>query len=94
YLIARAGVTGERNKISESTRPLIERVRKMTRLPLAVGFGLSTPEQVRSVQGLADAAVVGSAIVRTIEEHFSTGGAAAIERYVRWLKEGTGSSPA
>jgi tryptophan synthase alpha chain len=94
YLIARAGVTGERSKISDSTRPLIERVRKLTRLPLAVGFGLSTPEQVRSVQELADAAVVGSAIVRTIEEHFSTEGAAAIERYVRWLKEGTGSSPA
>ena len=94
YLIARAGVTGERNKISESTRPLVERVRKITRLPLAVGFGLSTPQQVRSVQELADAAVVGSAIVRSIEEHFSTEGAAAIERYVRWLKEGTGSSPA
>ncbi|HET9180101.1 MAG TPA: tryptophan synthase subunit alpha [Terriglobia bacterium] len=94
YLIARAGVTGERDKVSDSTRPLIERVRKMTRLPLAVGFGISTPEQVRSVQELADAAVVGSAIVRSVEEHFSTEGAAAIERYVRWLKEGTGSSPA
>lgn len=94
YLIARAGVTGERNKISESTRPLIERVRKITRLPLAVGFGLSTPQQIRAVQELADAAVVGSAIVRSIEEHFSIEGVAAIERYVRWLKEGTGSSPA
>ena len=94
YLIARAGVTGERSKISESTRPLIERVRKMTQLPLAVGFGLSNPDQVRAMQELADAAVVGSAIVRTVEEHFSTEGAAAIERYVRWLKEGTGSSPA
>lgn len=94
YLIARAGVTGERSKISESTRPLIERVRKMTQLPLAVGFGLSNPDHIRAVQELADAAVVGSAIVRTVEEHFSTEGAAAIERYVRWLKEGTGSSPA
>jgi len=94
YLIARAGVTGERSQMSQSTRPLIERVRKMTRLPLAVGFGLSSPEQVRSVQELADAAVVGSAVVRTIEEHFSSEGAAAIERYVRWLKQGTGSSPA
>jgi tryptophan synthase alpha chain len=94
YLIARAGVTGERNQMSQSTRPLIERVRKMTGLPLAVGFGLSSPEQVRSVQELADAAVVGSAVVRTIEEHFSSEGAAAIERYVRWLKQGTGSLPA
>lgn len=94
YLIARAGVTGERSQMSQSTRPLIERVRKTTRLPLAVGFGLSSPEQVRSIQELADAAVVGSAVVRTIEEHFSSEGAAAIERYVRWLKQGTGSSPA
>lgn len=94
YLIARAGVTGERSSMSDSTRPLIERVRKMTQLPLAVGFGLSSPEQIRSVQQLADAAVVGSAVVRTIEEKYSTGGAEAIERYVRWLKEGTGSPPA
>jgi tryptophan synthase alpha chain len=91
YLIARAGVTGERSQMSQSTRPLIERVRKVTRLPLAVGFGLSSPEQVRSVQDLADAAVVGSAVVRNIEEHFSSEGAAAVERYVRWLKHGTGS---
>ncbi len=94
YLIARAGVTGERSQMSQSTRPLIERVRKTTRLPLAVGFGLSSPEQVRSIQELADAAVVGSAVVRTIEEHFASEGAAALERYVRWLKQGTGSSPA
>ena len=94
YLVARAGVTGERKEISESTRPLIHRVRKITSLPLAVGFGLSSPGQVRAVQELADAAVVGSAVVRTIEEHFSAEGATAIERYVRWLKEGTGSSPA
>lgn len=91
YLIARAGVTGERSQMSQSTRPLIERVKKMTPLPLAVGFGLSSPEQVRSVQELADAAVVGSAVVRNIEEHFSSEGAAAVERYVRWLKQGTGS---
>jgi tryptophan synthase alpha chain len=94
YLIARAGVTGERSQMSQSTRPLIERVRKTTRLPLAVGFGVSSPEQVRSIQELADAAVVGSAVVRTVEEHFSSEGAASIERYVRWLKQGTGSSPA
>jgi tryptophan synthase alpha chain len=93
YLIARAGVTGERNKLSDSTRPLIERVRRMTRLPLAVGFGLSSPDQIRSVEELADAAVVGSAVVRSIEEHFATEGATAIERHVRWLKHGTGSSP-
>lgn len=94
YLIARTGVTGERKHLSDTTRPLIQRVRKVTQLPLVVGFGLSTPDQIRAVQALADAAVVGSAVVRRIEEHFSAEGATAIERYVRWLKEGTGSSPA
>lgn len=94
YLIARAGVTGERQSLSDSTRPLIQRVKKTTQLPLVVGFGLSTPDQIHAVQELADATVVGSAVVRRIEEHFSAEGAPAIERYVRWLKEGTGSSPA
>lgn len=94
YLIARTGVTGERTKLSGSTRPLIERVRKLTPLPLAVGFGLSSPDQIRTIQEVADAAVVGSAVVHRIEEHFSGEGATAIERYVRWLREGTGSSPA
>ena len=94
YLISRTGVTGERKDIAGDTRPLIERARKFTRLPLAVGFGLSNPEQIRAVQELADAAVVGSAVVRTIEERFPAEGVAAIESYVRWLKQGTGSSPA
>ena len=93
YLIARAGVTGERSEMSASTLPLIERVRKITSLPLAVGFGLSSPQQIHAVQEQADAAVVGSAVVRTIEEHFPSRGAAAVENYVRWLKQGTGSSP-
>ncbi len=94
YLISRAGVTGERKDIAGDTRPLIERARKFTRLPLAVGFGLSSPEQIRAVQELADAAVVGSAVVRTIEERFPAEGAAAVENYIRWLKHGSGSSPA
>lgn len=86
YLISRTGVTGEREEISSSVRPLIERARRTTQLPLAVGFGLSTPSQVREVQALADAAVVGSAVVRAIEEQYAKAGAAAIERFVRWLK--------
>ena len=93
YLISRTGVTGERKEIAANTRPLIERARKFTRLPLAVGFGLSNPQQIRAVEELADAAVVGSAVVRAIEERFPIAGAAAVEGYVRWLKHGTGSSP-
>lgn len=94
YLISRTGVTGERDEISSAVRPLIERVRRYTELPLAVGFGISNPPQVREVQALADAAVVGSAVVHAIEKHYSSEGAVAVERFVRWLKEGTETRPA
>ncbi len=93
YLISRPGVTGERASLSDAVPPLVERVRRFTRLPLAVGFGLSNPEQVRQVQALADAAVVGSALVHAIEQHYSAQGEQEIERFVRWLKSGTGSRP-
>ncbi len=93
YLISRTGVTGEREEISSAVRPLVERVRSFTRLPLAVGFGLSNPDQVREVQELADAAVVGSAVVHAIEERYPFGGSAAIEQFVRWLKQASGSRP-
>ncbi len=88
YLISRTGTTGERSDISSSLRPLVERTRQFTKLPLAVGFGVSNPAQVREVQAVADAAVVGSALVHTIEERYPSGGADAIEQFVRWLKEG------
>ena len=90
YLISRTGVTGERSTISAALRPLVERVRKFTQLPLAAGFGLSTPEQVRDVQSMADAAVVGSAVVRAIEEHYRLGKGQAIEQFVRWLRPTSG----
>jgi tryptophan synthase alpha chain len=94
YLISRTGVTGERVELAASAVALVERARRATSLPLAVGFGVSTPEQVRQVQSLADAAVVGSALVHAIEERYHSGGPAAIEEFVRWLKAGKGSDPA
>jgi|SRR5271157_844163 len=94
YLISRTGVTGERSEMASSVRPLAERARRLTSLPLAIGFGISTAAQVREVQSHADAAVVGSAVVHAIEEHFSQEGPAAIERFVRGLKAGTGGEPA
>ena len=94
YLVSRTGVTGERSEISACVRPLVERARQHTLLPLAVGFGISNPAQVRAVQSVADAAVVGSAVVHAIEERYAGEGAGAIERFVRWLKEGTGETPA
>lgn len=89
YLISRTGTTGERSVISASLKPLVERARKFTSLPLAVGFGISNPEQVREVTAIADAAVVGSALVHAIEEKYAAGGTKAIEQFVRWLKDGT-----
>lgn len=69
YLVSRAGVTGERESISESVGPLVEAVRRVTNLPLAVGFGISRPEHMRAMGNLADAVVVGSAFVRLIEQN-------------------------
>ena len=68
YAVSRAGVTGARNKIADDAQALVKRVRKISNLPVAVGFGISTAEQVCQVWRFADAAVVGSAIVREIEK--------------------------
>ena len=67
YAVSRAGVTGAREETSAEAEKLVERLRQFTNLPVAVGFGISTPEQVNDVLRYADAAVVGSAIVREIE---------------------------
>jgi tryptophan synthase alpha chain len=88
YLISRTGVTGERQELSAAVRPLVERVRRFTRLPLAAGFGISTAAQVREVQTLAEAAVVGSAVVHTIEDRYPAGGPGAVRDFVRELKGG------
>ncbi len=71
YAVARTGVTGESSEISSDARDLVARMRRFTRLPIAVGFGISTPEQIKEVWRYADAAVVGSAIVKKIANHSS-----------------------
>jgi len=87
YGISRLGVTGVRDTVDDSARELADRVKSETRLPLALGFGISRPEHVRAIGQYADAAVVGSALVKVIAEH----GQAPelldeVERYVRWLR--------
>jgi tryptophan synthase alpha chain len=67
YAVSRAGVTGARSEMSSDAEQLVARVRKVSDLPVAVGFGISTAEQVAAVWRYADAAVVGSAIVAEIE---------------------------
>ncbi len=68
YAVSRAGVTGAREQMSAEAEALVKRVRQFSDLPVAVGFGISKPEHVADVWRYADAAVVGSAIVRLIEE--------------------------
>jgi tryptophan synthase alpha chain len=67
YAVSRAGVTGARDQMTRDAEALVKRVRAVSDLPVAVGFGISTPEQVHQVWRFADAAVIGSAIVRQIE---------------------------
>ena len=72
YLVSRTGVTGERDSLSNQVAPLIEAVRAVTDLPLAVGFGVSKPEHVAELGRQVEAVVVGSAIVRLIEQQCAT----------------------
>jgi tryptophan synthase alpha chain len=85
YAISRTGVTGERRALSADAGPLVERLRALTDVPVALGFGLSTPEQVREAAGIADGVVVGSALVRFLEEHPE----GDLGARVRWLTSTT-----
>ncbi len=86
YLVSRTGVTGAREQLSDSVLPTLERIRRHTSLPVAVGFGISSPEQVRAVWEVADGAVVGSAIVAEMEkEQSSRDLPKRIGAFCRWL---------
>jgi tryptophan synthase alpha chain len=67
YAVSRTGVTGVRQQVATDAQKLVRRLRKFTKLPVAVGFGVSTAEQFAQVAEFADAVVVGSAIVQTVE---------------------------
>jgi tryptophan synthase alpha chain len=69
YYVSREGVTGMQQSVSETIGVMTAKIRAHTDLPIAVGFGISTPEQARLVASNADAVVVGSAVVHQIAEH-------------------------
>ena len=69
YAISRTGVTGAREQMTGDAKALVQRIRRFSKLPIAVGFGISTPEQFATVGKFADCAVVGSAIVHAIEQN-------------------------
>jgi tryptophan synthase alpha chain len=88
YLISRAGVTGAREALPAELPALVKRVRKFTALPVAVGFGISLPTHVTVLGGIADAAVVGSALVAEIEKAKTPdAAAAAVGEKIRALKD-------
>lgn len=69
YYVSREGVTGMQAKVADNISEMIERIRRHTDLPIAVGFGISNPDQARLVAGCAEAVVVGSAVVNRIAEY-------------------------
>jgi tryptophan synthase alpha chain len=87
YGISRLGVTGARAEVASGAEAMVRRIRAHTSMPIALGFGISSPEHVAEVCAYADAAVVGSALVSKIAEASAAPDLIAqVERYVRWLK--------
>ena len=83
YCVARKGVTGESTILEQSTEDFLLRCRQFTDLPLAVGFGLSKPEELRMLQGKAEIAIVGTALLKTWEND----GASKFKRYLNSLAD-------
>ena len=88
YYVSVTGVTGARATVSGSLAPMVARIKEEISLPMAVGFGISTPEQARAVAGLADGVVVGSALVKLFEEHGGDALEARLTAMVASLKAG------
>jgi tryptophan synthase alpha chain len=89
YYVSMTGVTGVRSVQVESVRPAVERLRRATQLPIGVGFGISTPEQAGAIAEFADAAAVGSAIMRVVDTHRGSPNVVAeVGAFIRRLKAG------
>jgi tryptophan synthase alpha chain len=90
------GITGTQTELASDAKGLVERLKRFTKLPIALGFGVSTPEHVRAVGEFADAAVVGSAVVGLIEKATAEGRAGDVPRavgeFVRRLSGGVKSA--
>jgi len=87
YAVSRTGVTGARQQMPDDAKDLVRRLRRYTKLPIAVGFGISTAEQFAAIGSFADAPVVGSAIVQTIERNPGKE-AQAVAQFVKQLLSG------
>jgi tryptophan synthase alpha chain len=89
YAVSRTGVTGQRQDLADDAKKLVKRLRRVTRLPIALGFGISNAAQFAEVGEFADAVVVGSAIVETIERNRGHE-AAAVGEFVKQLSVASG----
>lgn len=90
YAVSRTGVTGAQKQLTEDARQLVKRLRKISPLPVVVGFGISDREQFRQATDLADAAAVGTAIVRIIEQDPARAPQAVAE-WIQSIKRNTGT---
>lgn len=87
YVLARAGITGEKAELPADLTDRLHRLREVTDMPMAVGFGVSTAEQVRQVVAAADAAIVGSAIMRRVDDHRGESQAELVEHVGAFIAE-------
>jgi tryptophan synthase alpha chain len=86
YAISRVGITGTQQKVAGDASELVSRLRQFTKLPIAVGFGISNAEHVRSVGEFADAAIIGSALVALIEKSPAGEAATSIGQFIAGLR--------
>lgn len=86
YLVSSLGVTGERSEIKTDLSSIVKIIRDNTNVPCAIGFGISTPEQAKSMADISDGAIVGSAIVKLLEQH-GTAAPKYIGEYVKKMKD-------
>lgn len=93
YAVSRTGITGTQKQLASDAQDLVKRIRRHTRLPIAVGFGISNAQQFAEVGKFADAAVVGSAIVQTIEQN-SSHAPQAVAELIRSLRNGVAQKQA
>jgi tryptophan synthase alpha chain len=94
YAVSRTGVTGERQELAGDLKEFLRTLRRYTKSPIAVGFGISRPEHVQAVWQEAEGAIVGSSIVKKVEEHSGKPELVAeVAAFAKWLKAPWGDRP-
>lgn len=86
YCVSVVGITGERDRLPDTLRDQLQRIRSMTSLPLCVGFGVSRPDHVRQLKEIADGVIVGSALVRRLEKADAAGITSTVRELVQALR--------